>query len=183
MTNLVEELADESNTDSESKDGAPEVELSEPLVAMLPARDRADEIAGTMLARLLARRTVNAVTLPVEALTSDRLDKLEGGAVRVVCVSVVPPTNLRRARYLCKKLRVRFPEMKLVIGFWGDEEQLASARERLSGCDLDGVVSTFDEAITTLTTLSNITGEAKIPERPQTVSRRLPAIHAKATHS
>ncbi|HEY3853957.1 MAG TPA: AI-2E family transporter [Verrucomicrobiae bacterium] len=182
ISGLVEELAEESNTDSKSEDPPPEIVLGEPLVAMLPARDKADEIAGIMLARLLARRTVNAVTLPAEALTSDRLDKLEGGAIRVVCVSVVPPTNLRRARYLCKKLHVRFPDMKLVIGYWGNEDQLASARERLSGCDPDSIVSTFDEAITALTTLSTITGEVKIPDKPQTISPRLPAIHAKVTN-
>ncbi|HEX3987978.1 MAG TPA: AI-2E family transporter, partial [Verrucomicrobiae bacterium] len=156
ITSLVEELAQESKTDQKSEGTAPDVSSGEPLVAVLPARDKADEIAGVMLALLLAHRTVNAVTLPAEALTSDRLDELAGGAVRVVCVSVVPPANLRRARYLCKKLRFRFPEMKLVIGFWGGSEQIALARESLSGCAPDSVVSSFDEAITAITALTTL---------------------------
>ena len=181
ITSLVEELADESKIGKESEEPAAEVTSAQPLVALLPARDKADEIAGIMLARLLARRTISAVTLPAEALTSDRLDELAGGVVRVVCVSVVPPTNLRRARYLCKKLRHRFPGMKLVIGFWGDSEHLASAQERLSACAPDSVVSSFDEAITAITTLSVITGEPKPSGEPQAVSQRLSPIAAKVS--
>ncbi|HZL88881.1 MAG TPA: hypothetical protein VFB96_10950, partial [Pirellulaceae bacterium] len=48
------------------------------------------------------------------------------------------------ARYLCKRLRERLPEVKLVVGLWDAQGDLTKAKERI-GCDAI-VVATLADA-------------------------------------
>ena len=42
----------------------------------------------------------------------------------------------RHLRYLCKRLRTRFPDLPIVLGWWGAEEDTASVAEmREAGAD------------------------------------------------
>jgi predicted PurR-regulated permease PerM len=164
IAELVEELAEDdkelaAKSDKKPDNPAPTTDLMEAFVAVMPAKDKVDEIAGVMLGQILAQRSVRVISLPAAALTSDRLDDLTGGAVKVVCISVVPPTNLRRARYLCKKLRSRFPAMKLVIGFWGGPQNVVLARESLAECKPDGIACNFEEAAAAIISLGSITSQ------------------------
>jgi predicted PurR-regulated permease PerM len=158
---LVEELAEDqegrTEQSSEEKNNAPlSVTEIETFVAVLPATNRADEIAGTMLAKLLALRGVAVRSLPAIALKEDGTEVGMIGSIRIACISAVPPTGWRRTRYLCKKLRSRFPGIKLLIGYWGGSDNLGEVRESLSSCTPDSIVTTFDEAISAITSLSGI---------------------------
>jgi len=44
----------------------------------------------------------------------------------------------------------------LVIGLWGVSDNLGEVRESLSSCVPDGIVTTFDEAISSIISLSEI---------------------------
>ena len=37
----------------------------------------------------------------------------------MICIAALPPGGLVQARYLCKRLRARFPHLKIVVGRWG----------------------------------------------------------------
>jgi hypothetical protein len=163
IAEIVGELAEEENDVAARRaknpeNPAPGINGMETFVAVMPAKDKPDEIAGVMLAQILAQRTVGVLSLSASALTSDSLEGLMGRKVKVVCISVVPPTNLRRTRYLCKKLHSRFPQMKLVIGYWGGSHNLALAREFLADCKPDSIACSFDEAIAAIISMGNITG-------------------------
>jgi hypothetical protein len=62
----------------------------------------------------------------------------------VVCVSATPPAAVMHARYLCKRLRGRLPQVKLVVGLWDATGDLTKAKERI-GCGAI-VVSTLVDA-------------------------------------
>jgi predicted PurR-regulated permease PerM len=167
IAELVEELAEEENTRDVTNENDPEKpalkpDVIETFVAVMPARDKPDEIAGIMLERILLQRNIGVRALSAAALTSDKIDDLVGGQVTVVCVSVVPPTNLRRTRYLCKKLRSRFPAMKLVIGFWGTHNNPALVQESLAACKPDGIACTIEDAIAAILTQGNIANQATV---------------------
>ncbi len=66
-------------------------------VLCLPARDEADEIAGTMLAQLLADEGVRRRGVSVTSLASEMVDLVEQRKADVVCISAMPP-RLRRMR-------------------------------------------------------------------------------------
>lgn len=124
-------------------------------VAVIPAKDKADEIAGLMLTNLLKQRGIDARSLSADSLTSVLVAELAEAKINVVCISGVPPSGLRRARYLWKKMRVHFPGMRFVVGFWG-AQSLAEARAKLVGCEPDSVVSTFEQAIAAITPLLSL---------------------------
>jgi len=87
-------------------------------VLCVPARDEADEIAGTMLAQVLIERGVSAQATKVNTLASELLDTIERDEIGVICISAVPPAGMRHARYLYKRIRARFPDVFIVIGTW-----------------------------------------------------------------
>ena len=102
-------------------------------ILCLPARDEADEIAGTMLAQLLAMRGLVVQAVSVTALASEMVDLVEERQADVVCISAMPPAAATHARYLCKRLHGRFPETNLIVGLWNSTNDLTKAKERI-GC-------------------------------------------------
>ena len=83
-------------------------------VLLLPADGPADEIASHMLTQLLAARGVAARTASSDSLASERLEEAGGEKIEVVCVTTVVSEGFLHARYLCKRLRGQFPDLRIV---------------------------------------------------------------------
>jgi hypothetical protein len=64
----------------------------------------------------LKRRGIGTKAIPAGALASEYLEEAARAQIQIVCVSAVPPFGSVRARYLCKRLRAQFPEIKIVVG-------------------------------------------------------------------
>jgi len=47
-------------------------------------------------------------------LASERLEEAGEEKIEVVCVTALVPDGFLHARYLCKKLRTQFPELRIV---------------------------------------------------------------------
>jgi B12 binding domain len=92
-----------------------------------------DEIAGMMLAQLLATRGCVVQAVSVTALASEMVELVEQRKADVVCISAMPPAAAAHARYLCKRLQGRFPEAHLIVGLWNTTGDLSKAKERI-GC-------------------------------------------------
>jgi len=74
------------------------------------------------------RQLVDPAKWVVEVAAVETLDCRPGGQVAeqapaLVCIGALPPGGLAHARYLCKKLRARFPEVKIIVG--GGDSQAA----------------------------------------------------------
>jgi hypothetical protein len=111
-------------------------------VLCLPARDEADELVGLMLAQLLTADGFSA--RPVSTgLAGELVNRTEQEQAHVVCISALPPGALTPARYLCKRLRARLPEVRIAVGLWSAALDVRTAAERLR---CDGTV----EVVTTL---------------------------------
>jgi predicted PurR-regulated permease PerM len=115
-------------------------------VLSLPARDEADEIGALMLARLLNRRGVGAKAVSAEALTSECLEEAGREKIQIVCVSAVPPFGYVRARYLCKRLRGQFPEMKIFAAILNtpDAQELKKQEPPIPA---DSIVGSLTQAV------------------------------------
>jgi len=83
-------------------------------VVCIPARDQADELAAFMLAQLLNKRGIAARALPSGVLAAESLQRVGQEQARIACVSAVPPFGYMHARYLCRRLRAQFQDLKLV---------------------------------------------------------------------
>jgi hypothetical protein len=121
-------------------------------VLSLPARDEADEIGALMLARLLNRRGVGAKAVSAEALTSECLEEAGREKIQIVCVSAVPPFGYVRARYLCKRLRGQFPEMKIFAAILNtpDTQELKKQEPPIPA---DSIVGSLTQAVTGILSL------------------------------
>jgi len=114
-------------------------------IVCVPARDEADELVGMMLTQLLEQVGYRATYLAIGTV-HDMLEQVAQGGYAVVCVSALPPFAVGQARSLCKRLRTKFPELRIVVGLWGFTGGVLKAQERVgSGCT-DAVATTLSEA-------------------------------------
>ena len=115
-------------------------------VLCLPAQDEADEIAGMMLAQLLEARGVKALALSTKTMVGEMLAQVTEQAAGIVCVSANPPFAATHARYLCKRLRPKFPDLRIVVGLWQTSGSTKKSQERLAATGIDKFVTTLAEA-------------------------------------
>jgi hypothetical protein len=57
---------------------------------------------------------------------------VEQNRADIVCVSALPPAAQAHARYLCKRLHARFPEIDTVVGLWTVRADVDRLRKRIS---------------------------------------------------
>jgi hypothetical protein len=85
----------------------------------IPAHDRGDEVALMMLGQMLEGENCVLKSAGSEMLVSEVLALVEETRPAAVCIAAVPPGGLARARFLCKRVRERYPELRLIVGRWG----------------------------------------------------------------
>jgi len=151
---ILEELADDP--DAGSLHAAADVAAAtEPKCRILacPARDTADWLALTMLRQLLDPGKWDLEISPVAALTSELIAQVAQQRPRLICIGALPPGGLAHTRYLCKRLRARFPELKIVVGRWGLNSDLDANRHQLQEAGADVVTTSLGETRSHLTSL------------------------------
>jgi predicted PurR-regulated permease PerM/CheY-like chemotaxis protein len=101
----------------ESDEAAPAVRA--PLVIGCPAHHRAEEVTLDMLAMLLAPLGCRTEVVSTRTLPAETEARIAAEQPALVFIAVLPPGGLVQARYLCRRLRRRFRDLKIVVGFWG----------------------------------------------------------------
>jgi predicted PurR-regulated permease PerM len=132
-------------------------------VCCLPARADRDELAGAMLTQLLQQQGFVAQNAPGNLAAGGLLDLVEKSGVDAACISVVSPSTVIQARYLCVKLRERFPQLKIVIGLWGTTQKVTDAARRLRDSGADEVVTTLEDAVVQLAKHAPTLAEQMMP--------------------
>jgi predicted PurR-regulated permease PerM len=115
-------------------------------VCLVPARDEADRVALEMLAAVLDPDRWEVDVATVEMLSSELIERVEELGPAVVCVGSLPPGGLAHTRYLCKRLRHRFPDLRLVVGRWTEQDGADAARTELTAAGAHEVYRTLAEA-------------------------------------
>jgi hypothetical protein len=118
-----------------------------------PARNQADRLALEMLRQLLDPAKWVVDVAAVETLTADLVGQVAEQAPALVCIGALPPGGLAHARYLCKKLRARFPEVKVIVGRWGLAGNVEANREQLQNAGADLTATTMLETQSQLNSL------------------------------
>jgi predicted PurR-regulated permease PerM len=110
-----------------------------------PVRDEAEELALLMCRQLLAtsRYEYEIEVLADEALTSEVIEEVAAKRPALICLVSLPPGGLAQTRYLCKRLRVRFPDTRVLVGRL--ETQTANHRDALLDAGADKVATTLVE--------------------------------------
>ena len=102
-----------------------------------------------MFWHLLDSARYDLVRLPVETLASEFIDQIAEKGPSLVCISSLPPGGLAQTRYLCKRLRNRFPDLKIIVGRWGTRSENNWTSLLAAGADKVGttLVETRDQVI------------------------------------
>ncbi len=124
-----------------------------PPVCVVAAHDEADYVAGLILARMLPAPEFDARALAFPLLAAETLDKIAEHACKAVCISAVPPQAATAAGHLCKRLKHRFPELKVLVALW-TSENAERAAARLGAAGVDAVATQLPEVIDQLRQLT-----------------------------
>jgi predicted PurR-regulated permease PerM len=121
--------------DGQAEAGAPPP--AEPPIAIFgcPAHDAEDQAAAEMLRHVLDPARWDLEVIAPATLTGELLDRVAERRPSVVCIATTPPGGLAHTRYLCKRLRSRFPDLKIVVGRWGMQDITATEPAREPGPD------------------------------------------------
>ena len=117
-------------------------------VLVVPVKNEGDETAGWMLSHLLALGGIGSDVLSAKTLAQEALEAVAERDPEVVCLSAVRPFAVMQVRYLVKKLRARFPDLKILIGLWDSKRPSVGAHRNLQSAPGDWVVDNFAAALT-----------------------------------
>jgi hypothetical protein len=121
-----------------------------------PAHDAADELALLMLQQLLDPDRYRMAIMSAEMLTGEVLSMVEQQHTSLICVAALPPGAVAPVRYLCKRLRARFPECRIVVGRWGPDEAIDNPQMRFHELGVDEVGMTLLETRNQISQLSQL---------------------------
>jgi predicted PurR-regulated permease PerM len=123
---------------------ADDLDGAAPVILGMSARSDAEDVALHMLARIMSEVPCRFETLSSRLLFSERLERVAESAPTAVCVSALPPGDMAHVRRICKKLRQRFPDLKLLVGRWSAGRE-ADREEQLIAAGADQVIHSLAE--------------------------------------
>jgi predicted PurR-regulated permease PerM len=103
-----------------------------------PARGEADELALLMFQQLIDSTRYEVELMADETLTSEVVSLVGEKSPALICIATLPPGGLTQTRYLCKRLRARFPDLKIVVGRWGTGSEDSNKILLAAGADKVG---------------------------------------------
>lgn len=145
---LLEDLGERApvgeTTASSGAPGALQPRL-QPRIRVLacPSRDEADRLVLEMLSQILEPERWELEIFALETLTGEVVEHVAGEHSPVVLISALPPGGLAHARYLCKRLRARRPDIKIVVGRWGLQDNVELNRVQLQDTGADRIVTSL----------------------------------------
>jgi predicted PurR-regulated permease PerM len=135
-----------AETDGEGRaSGASEIAAANPpRVQGCVAGDEAGEVALGMLELLLRPHAIVLELDSAHTLPGEVLSLVAAKNPTIVCVASIRPGDLAHTRYLCMRLRARFPHVKIVVGRWGGKDQ--GEHDQLLAAGADAVGATLRES-------------------------------------
>jgi hypothetical protein len=158
--------AERLEVDAPASDQPAEAAVPTSLVLACPSHHPAEELTLHMLADaaqpLGAKvEVVSTRTLPVEIETKIALE-----APALVFLAVLPPGGVVQASYLCRRLRKKFPDLKIVVGYWGRVRDFDRLLVRLRSAGASYVTTSIAQTISQLRALLGDAIAAPAAPRP-----------------
>ncbi len=86
-----------------------------------PARDEVEELGLFMLGQVLVPERFELELMEAKRISLELLSVIETKAPPLVCIAALPHGGFSAGRYLTRRLRKRFPGLRIVVGHWGLE--------------------------------------------------------------
>jgi predicted PurR-regulated permease PerM len=139
-------------------------------VCIVAAHGDADEIAALAAAKLFPASQACVVGAP--ALAAEVARTVTERRCASVLISAVPPKTAHYAGYLARRLRRELREIKIAVGLWTGEENVGTARDRLTKLGVDHVLVRISETPSVLRRLAQIPKAAANDQSSKHSARR-----------
>ncbi len=169
---FIEELGERFRNQSPLVNNTPSAALSGLRVLCVPASDEGDALVASMAAQFIEDLGCDVVQLPVTP-RADLLNQLPTYHPQMVVISALPPFAAGQARALCKRLRQRQPNLKLLVGLWNFDGGPAAAQDRLGSGVADGVVTSLQQMLSFLLQSQVVDENLFAPRLPGEALRQL----------
>ena len=123
-----------------------------------------------MLAHLLDDLPIGVEITKTRMLASELVSLVQERGVSVVCLADLPPSPSSKTRYLVKRLRAAFPELRILVGRWGPPALADESTQALRDAGANHVASTLAQ------TREYIGGLEEIPRIPVPAAADLIAV-------
>lgn len=141
-------------------------------ILALPAQEEADEVALLMLKQCLDPQRFTVRVASPDLLVSEAVALVDGEAPAAVLVGALAGAgHSLHLRHLCKRLRSRFPDLPIVVGWWGADGADQGTREAILAAGADRLTTTLGEANAQLQELARLR-RAPSPGTPPLVAAR-----------
>jgi predicted PurR-regulated permease PerM len=124
------------------------------------ANGAADELALAMLGQLIADLPIEVEVTTTRMQANDLVSLVRERGVSVVCVADLPPSPSSKTRYLVKRLRAAFPELRILVGRWAPPGLADDGTQTLRDAGANHVGSTLAQ------TREYVGGLEEIPRIP-----------------
>ncbi len=121
-----------------------------------PARDETDEVALLMLGHLLDRNRYTLTVASRTLLVAEVVALVEEKNPALFLISAPPPGGQSHTRLLLVRLRTRFPDLKIVVGRWGLNQDVDLKRTQLLNAGADAFGVTFEETRRQIESLAHL---------------------------
>jgi hypothetical protein len=129
----------------------------------------ADELALVMLAHLLDERPIAVEITATRMQASELVSLVQQRGVSIVCIADLPPSPSSKTRYLVKRLRAAFPELRILVGRWGPPMLADESTQALRDAGASHVASSLAQTRDYLCSLEEIP-RIPVPARVDTVA-------------
>jgi predicted PurR-regulated permease PerM len=116
----------------------------------------ADEVALTMLGHLVEDLPVTLEISRTRMLAADVIALVQERKFSIVCIADLPPSASSKTRYLVKRLRAAFPDLRIIVGRWAPPALADESTQILRDAGASRVDSTLVETRTYLASLLEI---------------------------
>jgi predicted PurR-regulated permease PerM len=157
---ILEDLGERLTASGLPGEGQPTTEAL-PRIRILgcPAQDESDRLALEMLRQLLAPERYDLELTEVDMLAGELVEHVAQRRPAIICIASLPPGGLAHSRYLCKRLRSRFREVKIIVGRWGEKGHSDKNAKLLQEVGASQVTTTLLETRDRIAALAPVVAE------------------------
>lgn len=125
------------------------------------AHNEAEEIVLHMLSRLMKLPGVEVQAISTRTLPVEIESRIANANPAIVFISLLPPGGLVQARYLCRRLRRRFKDLPIIVGYWGRSREFDRLLARILAAGASSVTTSL---LQSLRQIQEILGLSTSPE-------------------
>ncbi len=143
---IGEDLAERLHERTCSEPALDQAPLKRMRLLACPAQDGEDQAVLRLLAATLDPRQWEVEVLTTSALVSLLVTSPSDKEPELICISALPPGRLAHTRDPCKRLRMRFPEVKIHVARCGHDAGEEQEIEQLRQAGTDVVTTSLTDA-------------------------------------